>query len=178
MSLGAYHHNRVRTLIRDPLVSLFDLMNTCILNPYISQGLGLLLCCIMQWLWWIVYFIWNFTWLDTFVTEGNSCDYLLMLQRQNIYQIKKPLFSVSISNNSTVLVLIRAVLLFQWEENMAGCGSASQRIRKWCHVRGIAHAYIWKRTAVLPLVQICFICPVRSKGLQPASCKISVRFFI
>lgn len=91
---------------------------------------------------------------------------------------KKPLFSVSVSNNSTVLVLIGAVFLFQWEENMAGCGSASQRIRKWCHVRGIAHAYVWKRTAVLPLAQICFICPVRSKGRQPASRKLSVRFFI
>lgn len=29
--------NRVRTLIRDPLTSLFDLMNTCILNTYISE---------------------------------------------------------------------------------------------------------------------------------------------
>lgn len=91
---------------------------------------------------------------------------------------KKTTFLCFSINNSTVLVLIGAVFLFQWEENMAGCGSASQRIRKWCRVRGIAHAHVWKSTAVLPLVQICFICSVRSKGRQPASRKLSVRFFI
>lgn len=45
-----HHHNRVRTLIRDPLASLSDLMNTCIFNTYISQALPWPLCSIMEWL--------------------------------------------------------------------------------------------------------------------------------
>lgn len=44
------HHNRVRTLIRDPLASLSDLMNTCIFNTYIPQALPRPLCRTMEWL--------------------------------------------------------------------------------------------------------------------------------
>lgn len=52
LSQGAwkYHHNRVRTLIRNPLASLSDLMNTCIFNAYIPQALPLSSCSIMEWL--------------------------------------------------------------------------------------------------------------------------------
>lgn len=71
-------------------------MNTCILNPYISQGLRLLLCCIMQWLvdcvfhleFYLIGYICNQRKQLWLVTDASKAKYL---------PNKKTLFSISIS---------------------------------------------------------------------------------
>lgn len=178
MSLGAYHHNRVRTLIRDPLVSLFDLMNTCILNPYISQGLRLLLCCIMQWLvdcvfhleFYLIGYICNQRKQLWLVTDASKAKYL---------PNKKTLFSISISIQLNSSSLNRSCSFISVRGERDRIWLSIPALKEMVPCKRNSHAYIWKRTAVLPIVQICFICPVRSQGLcsvQPASCKLSVRF--